>query len=183
MVASKRLRRFPDAHVQRTGTFAIASPSGLPPTVNVLATVFAGHEVHGDRLESDAQLLKDPARADRAGGTELVQSHHGLHFGVLRPLKPSPLRRDLEQARCNHRITSQAAHGESGRPGSNRRRHLGNPFGSARSSSDGVALRRALDRGDVDPFHGQHRLHGTLRLGGIGIGHQSEQALGDNLPG
>src|SRR5213076_2399412 len=47
------------------------------------ATVLAGHEVYGDRLEFDAQLLKRPACADRAGGTELVQSHHGLHFGLL----------------------------------------------------------------------------------------------------
>jgi len=47
------------------------------------ATVLAGHEVHGDRLEFDAQLLKRPARADRAGGTELVEPHHGLHFGLL----------------------------------------------------------------------------------------------------
>ena len=45
-----------------------------------------------------------------------------------------------------------------------------------------LALCRTFDRGDVDPLHGQHRLHGALRLGGIGIGHQREQAFRHDLP-
>lgn len=50
-------------------------------------------------------------------------------------------------------------------------------------SGDGLAFRGSLDRGDVDPLHGQHGLHCALRLARIGIGHQPQQHLRHDLPG